>query len=334
VRRVSPFGIDACSFLYGRRQSYGGAASSSSWAANRMDRGACVAHDVPMTTAVPSHPLARPARATPVAANGLELVVAATLGAASLSLRIVLDALAGATRRSNAPTDLVAQLAFAGLASGLLVGRSFARAVGAGLDAGARAGVTALELTPPVLRTPIEDALQAWRERDRARGRELAEAELIAEDLVTSLVPRIVSATLDQLDLTSIVRRRVDLDAIVRDVDLDAVAAGIDLDAVAARLDVNAVASRLDLDAVIGRLDLAEIAQTVIDEIDLPEVIRRSTGSVASETVRGVRMQSIEADRSIEGLVDRILRRRGPRRLDAAGVSEAEDTIAPGGDGP
>ncbi len=267
-----------------------------------------------------------------MAANGLELVVAATLGAASLSLRIVLDALAGASRRRPAQPDLVTDLTFTGLAAGLVLGRSFARMIGDGLDVAARAGATAVELAPATLRNPIEDRMHGWRERGRTRARELADAELMAEDLVAALVPRIVTATLDQLDLTSIVRRRVDLDAVVRDIDLDAVATRIDLDAVAARLDVDAVAARLNLDAVIERLDLAGIAQTVIDEIDLPEVIRRSTGSVASETVRGVRMQSIGVDRSIEGLVDRVLRRRQPRRLDAPGISEAEQEIAREGD--
>jgi hypothetical protein len=294
-----------------------------------------------VTTAVPSHPLARPARATPVAANGLELLASATLGAASLSLRVALDALAGATRRTSPPTDLLSQVAFSGLAAGLVLSRSVARALGEGLDAAAHAGATAVELTPPTLRGPIEDGLQAWRERDRARGRELADAELLVEDIVAALVPRIVGATLDQLDLTAIVRRHVDLDAVVRDVDLNAVAARIDVGAVAERLDVNAVAARLDvdavaaridIDAVIERLDLAGLASTVIDEIDLPELIRSSTGSIASETVRGVRMQGIEADRTLEGLVDRVLRRRRPRALDAPGVVDAEQAPAEDGD--
>src|SRR5439155_10197624 len=103
-------------------------------------------------------------------------------------------------------------------------------------------GSTAVGLVPAVVRAPIGDQVHDWREHHRARGRELAEAELLAEDLVTSLVPRVVTAMLDQLDLTAIVRRRVDLDAVVRDVDLDAVAAGIDVDAVAARIDLNAIA--------------------------------------------------------------------------------------------
>lgn len=50
---------------------------------------------------------------------------------------------------------------------------------------------------------------------------------------------------------------------------------------------------------VLGQLDLARVAREVIDDIDLPEIIRSSTGSVASETVRDVRMQAIEADEAV-----------------------------------
>jgi hypothetical protein len=50
---------------------------------------------------------------------------------------------------------------------------------------------------------------------------------------------------------------------------------------------------------VAGRLDLAGMAREVINEIDLPEIIRVSTGSVASESVRDVRIQAIQADETV-----------------------------------
>jgi hypothetical protein len=274
-----------------------------------------VADDVRVTNAVPSHPLARPARATPVAASGPELLLVATVGAASLSLRIVLDALARATRHQPPSTDAVTRLAFTGLAIGLATGRSVARTLGTALDAVGRAASGTMESMPSIMRDPVEERMAQWRDAERARSRALGEAELLVEDVVAALVPRIVSATLDQLDLTSIVADRVDLNAIVQRVDLNAVAS---------RIDVNAIAANLDLEALVAKIDLDSIAQTVIDEIDLPEIIRRSTGSVASETVRGVRMQSIDADQALAGLVDRVLRRRRPRRLDVPAVPEVE----------
>lgn len=122
-----------------------------------------------------------------------------------------------------------------------------------------------------------------------------------------------VEAVLDRIDLTALVRERVDLNA---------VAAGLDLDLIAGRLDVDAVAARLDVEAVIARVDLVGIAEDVINAIDLPEIIRGSTSAVASETVRGVRMQSIAGDEAVGRLVDRLLlrRQRHPGGLDEGQV--------------
>ena len=85
------------------------------------------------------------------------------------------------------------------------------------------------------------------------------------------------------------------------------------MDAVVARADLDAAVARVDLDAVIARVDLVAIVEEVLDEIDLPAIIRDSTGSMASETVRGVRMTGISADDAISRAVDRALfRRRRP----------------------
>jgi hypothetical protein len=220
---------------------------------------------------------------------------------------------------------VLSQLAFAGLGLGLTAGRSVAR-VGAGaLRATDWAMSLSLDAVPAALRAPVDGRVVAIRERERERQRALADAELLAEDLVTALVPRIAAAALDQLDLTALIEERVDIDRIVGSVDLDAVVQRIDLNAVAEGIDVDAIAARLDVEALVDRLDLAALARTVIDEIDLPEIIRRSTGVVASETVRGVRMQGIEADRAIDGFVDRMLGRR-PRDADAEPAEEGAGT--------
>jgi hypothetical protein len=59
---------------------------------------------------------------------------------------------------------------------------------------------------------------------------------------------------------------------------------------------------------VLDQIDLAEIARGVINEIDLPEIIRVSTGSVASESVRDVRIQAIQADDVVARWFGRVLR--------------------------
>jgi hypothetical protein len=267
----------------------------------------------------PTETLAHRAEIVP-AVDGIELLLVAAVGAASLSLRVVLDAVDRATRRPPGAPSGLARAAFAGLALGLVAARSVAQTAEAGLRFTERATAAGVDAMPGILRSSVEGRVAAIRERTRARDRELAAAELVAEDLVASLVPRIVSAALDQLDLTPLVVQRVDVDEIVR---------GIDLDAIVERIDVDAVAATLDVEALVERIDLAGLAQTVINEIDLPEIIRRSTGLVASETVRGVRMQGVEADRAIAGVVDRVLRRRRPRTADADPPADEADPPDP-----
>ena len=116
------------------------------------------------------------------------------------------------------------------------------------------------------------------------------------------------------------VRRYVDLDALVAEVDLDAVAARLDVVAVVARVDLDAVAAA-DIDAVVDRLDLTEtvlarvdlkaVVDAVLDQSALPSlgsrcwrdrparVIRDSTGTMASETVRSARMHGVTADEAV-----------------------------------
>jgi hypothetical protein len=140
---------------------------------------------------------------------------------------------------------------------------------------------------------------------------------------IDAIVRRVnIDAIASQLDIDNIVSR-VDVDAIVSQVDLDAIAKRIDLDAIVERIDLDAIVSRVDVDAIVRRLDLVGLAEEVVNGIDLPEIIRESTGSMASDVVRDVRMQSIDADVAIARLIDRILRRRRARRTDAPGEPES-----------
>jgi hypothetical protein len=152
---------------------------------------------------------------------------------------------------------------------------------------------------------------------ERAREeRDLAQDA--ADAFATVLLPPIVDAILDRIDLTELVADRVDLDAVVASVDLNRAVEGvdlmrvvdrIDLDAVAARLDVDAVAARLDVQSVIDRVDMVAIAENLINELDLPEIIRVSSGAMATETVDEIRIRSMDADRLLTRIVDRVLSR-------------------------
>jgi hypothetical protein len=222
----------------------------------------------------------------------------------------------------------------------------------------AAAPIWRVVLHPPIIDKRLHPARAVDMLADRGRRARLN----VGDDLrpfVAAVVPAVVQEVLNTLDLNQIVRERVDLDGlvasvdidaiinrvdideVVRRVDLDAIVDRIDLDIVAKRLDVDAVADRIDLDriverldldkivarvdidAVIDRVDLVALAEQVIDGIDLPEIIRESTGSMASEVVRDVRIQSIEADERMAHIIDRLLRRTRARHTDAPGEPES-----------
>ncbi|MFN8233413.1 MAG: hypothetical protein U0V56_08070 [Actinomycetota bacterium] len=142
------------------------------------------------------------------------------------------------------------------------------------------------------------------------------EHEAAAAAFVADLMPRLVDGIVEQLDLTALVAERIDLDAIVD---------RIDLDAIVDRIDVDEIVRRVDLDDAVGRVDLIGITDKLIGEVDLPELIRESTGAVTSETVRNVRMLSAEVDRRLAEIVDRVLLRRRERADELARDGSGDD---------
>jgi hypothetical protein len=177
--------------------------------------------------------------------------------------------------------------------------------------------------------------------RLKARG---AAVRTLAEQRLLASVRPVLDLVLDQIDLTELVLQRVDIDRIadaidierimdrldltelvLKRVELDRIGDGLDIDRIIDRLDLTGivltrvdldrVAAGLDVDAVIDRVDIIAIAEDVVDGIDLPRIIRESTGSVASESLRGVRTRSIEADQALGQFMDRFRprRRSGPR---------------------
>ena len=203
--------------------------------------------------------------------------------------------------------------------------------------------VSTVDLDAAVARVDL-DAAVARVDLDAAVARvdlDIAVARVDLDEVVSlvdldAVVARVdIEAIVDRIDLDAVVARvdieaivdRIDLDAVAAKLDVDAVVARadfdavidrIDLDAVAAKLDVDAVVARADLDAVIERIDIVGIIGEVLDVIDLPAIIRDSSGSMASETVRGVRMTGINADDALSRVVERALFRR--RHHNASGA--------------
>jgi len=193
----------------------------------------------------------------------------------------------------------------------------------------------ALDLTALVLKHVDLDRIAAALDLDAAVARVDLDAAVARVDIgpivdrvdLDGIVARVdldaavarvdIGAIVDRIDLDA-VAARIDVEAIAARLDLDRLAAGldvtavvdrVDLDAVAARIDADRVVARVDLDAVVARLDLVGIAQSVIDAIDLPEIVRESTGALSSDAVRAVRTESRRADDRVAGLFDRLLRR-------------------------
>ena len=235
------------------------------------------------------------------------------------------------------------------------------------LLARAAAPVGRLVMHPPLLNERLHPArvVEALAGRGHL-ARTSAGADL--NRIIAAVVPPVVDEVLDSLDLTALVRERVnidalvstidiaaiidrmdidailrqvdidvitrqvdidaivskvDIDAIVSEVDIDAIAKRIDVDAIVERIDIDTIINRVDVDAIVRRLDLVGLAEEVVNGIDLPEIIRQSTGAMASDVVRDARMESIDADVAIARLVDRVIRRRRARRTDAPGEPES-----------
>jgi hypothetical protein len=70
----------------------------------------------------------------------------------------------------------------------------------------------------------------------------------------------------------------------------------------------------VDVDAVLARVDLPALTEQVIDEVDLGEIIRESSSTMASETVDALRVQGMRVDGLVSRVVDRILLREEPRQ--------------------
>lgn len=121
-------------------------------------------------------------------------------------------------------------------------------------------------------------------------GRQAAPAVRVAartvDESVTAVLRWGAEAAVERLDLTALVRDHVDLDALVATVDVDAVA---------------------------DRLDLLGLAAFIIDGIDLPAIIRESTGGITSDALRGARLRSYGADETVARAIDRVLLRHRAR---------------------
>lgn len=209
------------------------------------------------------------------------------------------DAYLADEKHASAPPSTFALTA--GAAAGLAVEVSQAAVHAATAFADTAGPMLSWFANAPMVRRGMTDVERRAQDLNERWTRERPASEDAATAFASKIIPELADAILDRIDLTQVAIDRIDIDRIVDSIDLDRIVA------------------RVDIDAVIDRVDLAALAEEVISEIDLPEIIRDSTTAVTSETVRSVRVQSAEGDRAVARLMDRILRRSGEREIDTRG---------------
>ena len=205
----------------------------------------------------------------------------------------------GTSSKRTAPVAVDAALGAAALATKatLSVTRQFARVA---------APIGKLVMHPPVLNERLHPARVVDALVDRGH-----EARTAADDdlsrIVAAVVPPVVNEVLDNLDLTELVRQRVNIDELVSTVDIeavdrprrhrrhrrpdrhrcdcqahrsDAIVDRIDIDAIVDRIDVDAIVRRVDIDAVVSQVDIDAIARrieldAIVDRIDIDAIVER-----------------------------------------------------------
>ena len=169
----------------------------------------------------------------------------------------------------------------------------------------------------------VGELLDHWRSSWEDRNED--ERQQAADEQLRATFQRAVDTLLGQLDLTTLVidhldiqrvAAEVDIQAMVADLDMDALVGrldmdrlldGIDMDRLLDRIDMERLTQRIDVEALLDRVDMPAVASNVIEDLDIPQVIREATADTASEGVRDVRLRGVEADRAIRRVVDRIL---------------------------
>ncbi len=108
----------------------------------------------------------------------------------------------------------------------------------------------------------------------------------ITKSVLDTVVPVAVNAIVTRIDINEIVKEHVD---------------------------VNEIVAQADITPILDRVPMAEIADYVIEEIDLPSLVRESTGGVADGLLGTLRFQAIQTDNFVSQIIDRILFRSQKR---------------------
>jgi hypothetical protein len=187
--------------------------------------------------------------------------------------------------------DALAILVGAGAAVAVVVARGCSRIGSAALKVTTTAGEGVLLV--PVVGSSLRDLDRRWRS-------EKAELESKGSFFFNDVANRFLDRVFGAVDVTTLVLKSVDIDRIIQQVDL----------------------------STMARSDVVGVARYVVDELDLPEMIRQSSGTLAADTIEGLRLQGMNADSSLSRLIDRVLGRREGNAIGGE-ITKDSGTTAP-----
>ena len=241
---------------------------------------------------------------TEAGTSGIDQVIDVLIGLVTLGASATTSIVRGPEEEPAGGTDNATLVA--GAAAGFLI--EGLRAAGAMLTAVERTVVApaAAAAGTAAERPEVHELLQHWQHSwDEQRER----SDPAASEALRRGIRRAADALMDQLDTTDLVLEHVDIQRIAETVDINPLVDRLDMDRLTDRIDIDALVARLDIEALIGRLDVAAIVADVIDQLDIPDLIRETTAQTTSESVRNVRLRGVGADRAISKVANRLLRR-------------------------
>lgn len=170
-------------------------------------------------------------------------------------------------------------------------------------DGARRAATTTLDVAS---RLPVVgDGLAALD----ARGAEtLRVADAVTDRLLRAVVRRVVAAALAEVDITTVVRDHVDLDAIAEGIDVERIVDRVDVEHIVDRVDVDAIAARVDIAPILDRVDVNDVAgrvdvERIVDRVDVDAIAARVD---IGRIVDRVDIDAIAAKVDVDAVIERI----------------------------
>jgi hypothetical protein len=261
-------------------------------------------HDLSSEPGAEAEPGSEPSAPTDAGTSGIDQVIDVLIGLVTLGASATTSIVRGP--EDEPPGVAENGTLVAGAAAGFLI--EGLRAAGAMLTALERTVVApaAAAAGTAAERPEVRELLQHWQHSwDEQRER----SDPAASEALRRGIGRAADAVMEQLDVTDLALEHVDIQRIAETVDINPLVDKLDMDRLTDRIDMDALVARLDIGALVGRLDIAAIAADVIEQLDIPDLIRQVTGETTSESVRNVRLRGVGADRAISRVADRLLRR-------------------------